>query len=310
MTTPVLEYLANLAGERALAANTIAAYRQDLSQAIAFFAGLGRCRWEQISGKDLADFLADLQLQGKAPTTQARLLSSLRGLYRFFRDQGENPGRDPTQLAGRIRLWRTLPDILSPEQALQVLHAPSRQTWQGLRDRALLALLYGGGLRVSEACGLRLEDLNLELDSSHCVLRVTGKGQKERLVPFEGGGRLAVEDWLQEGRPTRALKPAKRPPWVLLSRTGKQLDRVRAFRIVRHWAVQCGLPASLHPHVLRHSCATHLLAGGGDLRGVQEFLGHTDLSTTERYTHVDVEDLRAEHRRLHPRARNEKRKSK
>lgn len=292
------EYLANLAGERALAANTLQAYRRDLARAATEFAAAGRRKWSQVKAEDLVQFLAQMRAQGAAPESQARMLSSLRGLFRFLRSENRLGEHDPTRLGGKVHLWRKLPEVLIPEEALQLMDAPPEEGWKGLRDRALLALLYGGGLRVSEACDLRLDDLSLHLGSGPGILRVSGKGGKERLVPFGGLARERLEAWLDGGRPSRLPKG----PWALLSRGGRRLDRVRAFRLVRHWARQIGLSREIHPHTLRHSCATHLLAGGGDLRGVQEFLGHADLSTTERYTHVDVEELKGLHGHFHPRA--------
>lgn len=293
-------WLAALAGEGGASRNTVAAYRNDLARAAALLAARGVADWADAGPGDIAGLLAATRQAGAAPASQARLLAALRGLYRFLRAEGRLDARDPTRLGGRVRPWRSLPAVLAVEEALRLLDAPPAAGWLGLRDRALLVLLYGGGLRVSEACDLRLEDLSLRLgaDPGPGLLRVTGKGGKERLVPFGGAARTRLEEWLELGRP---LLSGRGAPWVLLSRGGRRLDRHRAFRVVRRWALAAGLGGAIHPHALRHSCATHLLAGGGDLRSVQEFLGHADLRTTERYTHVEIDELRAAHRLHHPR---------
>jgi len=292
-------YLAAVAAESGLSRNTLQAYRRDLERAAVFFGGLGRADWTAITPDDVASWFAATRAEGLAPASQTRALSSLRGLYRFLRAEGLAEGRDPTRFGGQPRLWQRLPGVLGPEESLALLDAPPAEGWKGLRDRALLALLYGGGLRVSEAVGLRLGDLSLrghDGDAQPGVLRVLGKGGKERLVPFGGGARERLEDWLREGRPALAGDTQA----VLLTRSGRALDRHRAWRLVREYARAAGLP-HIHPHMLRHSCATHLLLGGGDLRSVQEFLGHADLRTTERYTHVEVDALQALHREHHPR---------
>lgn len=294
------EWLGALAAESGLAQNTLAAYRRDLERAEEFLAARGLRRWEQLTPDLLAKLLADARARGAAPASQQRLLSSLRGFFRWLRAEGRCAGRDPLLGAGRLRLWDRLPRVLAPEDALRLLDAPDPSGPLGLRDRALLALLYGGGLRVSEAAGLSMDALALRAhagDREAGVLRVTGKGGKERLVPFGGEARRRVEAWIADGRPR--LKP--RCDRLLVSKSGRALDRHRAFRVVVTAAARAGLREAIHPHTLRHSCATHLLLGGGDLRAVQEFLGHADLRTTERYTHVEEEQLQALHRLHHPR---------
>lgn len=291
----VAAYLAALAAEAGLSPHTLAAYRRDLLGAGALLVASGRAAWTEVEPEDLAQLLADRRAEGAAPASQVRLLSALRGFYRFLTAEGRGPERDPTRLAGKVHLWQRLPEILSPEEARALLDAPPADSWIGLRDRALLALLYGSGLRVSEACTLRLGDLSLELEPA--ILRVLGKGGKERLVPCGGEALARLRIWLDEGRGGRQ----PRGPQVLVSRSGRPLDRGRAWTIVRRWAQEAGITRSVHPHILRHSCATHLLLGGGDLRAVQEFLGHADLRTTERYTHVEVDELQALHKLHHPR---------
>jgi len=300
MNDRVAEYLGSLAAEAGLAVHTMAAYRRDLGRASAFFMGRKISDWKDLDSTHLAEFMAAARTDGLAPASQVRLLSSLRGFFRWLRAEEGLEGKDPTRVSGKIHLWHRLPEILTPEEARTLLDTPSANTWIGQRDRALLALLYGGGLRVSEAIGLRLGDLHLSRgkdDGQPGLLQVHGKGNKERLVPYGGVARERLELWINGERTSRKGESNT----VLLSKSGKPLDRHRAFRIVRDHAVACGLSAHMHPHILRHSCATHLLLGGGDLRSVQEFLGHADLRTTERYTHLEVEQLQAYHKLHHPR---------
>jgi integrase/recombinase XerD len=300
MQARINEYVGSLAAEAGLAPLTIEAYRHDLGRAAAFLSTRNILCWEDLSPDDIADFLAVSRTDGLAPASQVRLLSSLRGLFRWLRAEEGLEGRDPTRTAGKVHLWNRLPDVLTPEDARALLDAPSPKTWIGQRDRALMALLYGGGLRVSEAVSLKLDGLSLRAfigDEAPGILHVLGKGNKERLVPFGGIARSRLEHWLEEGRTTRA----KGRRHVLLSKSGKSLDRHRAFRIVRQHALKVGLDGRTHPHILRHSCATHLLLGGGDLRSVQEFLGHADLRTTELYTHLEVDQLQSYHKLHHPR---------
>ena len=300
MDDRVAEYLGSLAAEAGLAVHTMAAYRRDLRRASSFFETRKLLDWKKLEPNHLAELMASARADGLAPASQVRLLSSLRGFFRWLRAEEGLEGRDPTRVSGKIHLWQRLPEILTPEEARTLLDQPSANTWIGQRDRALLALLYGGGLRVSEAIGVCLGDLHLSMakdDGTPGMLQVRGKGNKERLVPYGGVARERLDVWLEDGRKTREGDSNN----VLLSKSGKPLDRHRAFRIVRDHAVACGLSAHMHPHILRHSCATHLLIGGGDLRSVQEFLGHADLRTTERYTHLEVEQLQAYHKLHHPR---------
>jgi integrase/recombinase XerD len=289
------EYGAALAAESGLAPNTLAAYRRDLEGAARILAERGLRDWNAVEPEDLAQLLADRRAEGLAPASQMRLLSALRGFYRFLVAERRGPLRDPTRLAGKVHLWRRLPEVLGPEECRALLDAPPEKGWKGQRDRALLALLYGSGLRVSEACGLRMGDLSLDMDPA--ILRVLGKGGKERLVPCGGEALRRLQIWIDEERDSR--QPASAV--VLLSQRGRPLERSRAWGLVRHWAQVAGITKRVHPHTLRHSCATHLLAGGGDLRMVQEFLGHADLRTTELYTHVEVDELQALHKLHHPR---------
>jgi len=293
------EHLASLAGEAGLSRATILAYQSDLNRAVSCFAGQGKHAWDQITTADIVSYLAGLRRSGLAASSQVRHFSSLRGIFRFLQSENKLPGRDPTQFAGKIHLWNRIPQVLSPTECLDLIQSPRGEGWKAKRDRALFSLLYGGGLRISEATGLERIDLTLDGETSELpgLLRVKGKGNKERLVPFGGIGRAYLRNWLEAGR--QHLPQSN--DWVLLSRGGNRLDRSTAFRLVQTAAQKAGIQQPVHPHMLRHSCATHLLAGGGDLRSVQEFLGHANLQTTERYTHVEVGELKAYHKLSHPR---------
>lgn len=293
------EHLAALAGEVGLAPATLQAYSADLHRAALYFEQVGAKSWLQVTPDLLVTYLSDLRKEGFAAASLVRHLSSLRGLYRLLKVEGRLPQQDPTQFAGKVHLWQRLPDVLSPEECLALLDAPKGTHWMAQRDRALLALLYGGGLRASEATQLQLPDLSFHDSDGHpqALLRVLGKGSKERLVPLGGLGLERLHEWLSDGRKSRPHPEA----WVLLSKGGRFLDRIRIYRLVQAYAQKSGMGRPVHPHMLRHSCATHLLAGGGDMRSVQEFLGHADLQTTERYTHVEEAELKAYHRLHHPR---------
>ncbi len=296
----IADYLASLAAESGLARNTIAAYKRDLTKSCLFFASKGGLSPEKFSTEMIVDFLADSRTQGLAPASQVRLISTLRGFLNWYRAENGISSRDPLRTIGKIHLWKRLPMVLNPEDSMALLDAPSTTTWIGLRDRALLALLYGGGLRVSEAVILQLGDINLNLgnDNRPGIMRVCGKGNKERLVPLGGIAAVRVAEWIKARR-IRFMHPASE---LLLSKTGRPLDRHFVYRTVKKYAAAINLERDIHPHILRHSCATHLLLGGGDLRSVQEFLGHADLRTTEHYTHVEVEELQSLHKMHHPRA--------
>ena len=275
------------------------AYKRDLNRFISFLNHRKINEWEKITPEILSDFLAKAQLEGLSPSSQIRLLSSLRGLLKWMIAEKKIKGKDPTTTIGKVSKWKTLPMTLQPEEVLALLKAPSKSSWIGIRDRALLALLYGAGLRASECVSLKIGDIHFEIGDKERpgIMRITGKGNKERLVPLGGIARKRIEDWAE----TRIQKFKQPPAYFLLSKSGLKLDRQHVFKSVKKYALKANLSTDISPHTLRHSCATHLLIGGGDLRSVQEFLGHADLRTTEHYTHVEVEELQALHQMHHPR---------
>lgn len=298
---PELDELCSwLVAERGRSANTVRAYRRDLAGYVDWLARAGRSVHDA-QRSDLERFVTDRRASGAAPASVARQLSAIRLLHRFLVDEGLRAD-DPTADLDGVRVPSGLPKALSEEAVARLLASVTGTDAVALRDRALLELLYGTGARISEACGLSLADLDLEEGSA----RLFGKGARERLVPLGTCAREALHAWLTRGRP--ALAPAR---WarrgdaeaVFLNRRGGRLSRQAGWAIVQRYAERCGLGAQLSPHVLRHSCATHLLDHGADLRVVQELLGHASVSTTQLYTKVSQERLVQAYLAAHPRAR-------
>lgn len=278
--------------ERGLSSNSIAAYARDLG---AFCQFLEARRIEDFGEVDLAvvsDWLGALLQQGLSPRSSARKLSALRGLMRFLVREAALE-RDPTRLAARAKLGRRLPRPLTIEQVLRLLEAPDPGSVRGLRDRAMLSLMYSSGLRVSELILLQRTDVDL----TRGVLAAYGKGGKRRLVPIGEVAAAHLEAHLAAQPP-----PAGAGGLVFRGRSGKPWTRQMVWKLVGRYARSAGLPGRVHPHRLRHSFATHLLAGGADLRTVQALLGHSNIVTTEIYTHVSQKALTDEFRKSHPRA--------
>lgn len=287
-------YLAHLRVERGLTTNTLAAYGADLGRFVRFCSERSVQTPSAVDLSVVSAYLADLGSGGLGARSTGRHLSALRGFMKFLVREGEL-AHDPTALATRPRTGRRLPRPLTREDMLKLLDAPSASTLRGLRDRAMLSLAYAAGLRVSELLSLRLGDL----DFSRGVVAAFGKGQKRRLVPL---GEVALRD--VESYRSAVAQTARFTAGGLLfpGPRGKALTRQAFWKIVRGHALAIGLPEAMHPHRLRHSFATHLLAGGADLRSVQAMLGHADVSTTEIYTHVTRDHVRRAHTRSHPRA--------
>ena len=244
--------------------------------------------------RDLREFLRHERNRGLAPSSLARLVSAVRSFFRFLVLEGVLE-HDVTSRVPTPKRWGYLPSPLSEAEAGRLVDAPSPETPYGIRDRAILELLYGSGLRASELTGIGRIDVFSEL---RC-LRVMGKRSKERIVPLGSHARDALERYLTEARPRFARRGS--PDHVFLSRTGRALTRDTVWRIVRRHADSIGLDRRVHPHLLRHSFATHLLQQGADIRSVQEMLGHADIATTQIYTHVRPEHLKDVHRKFHPR---------
>ncbi|GAB4269033.1 MAG: site-specific tyrosine recombinase XerD [Deferrisomatales bacterium] len=288
-------FVDHLLVERGLARNTVDAYARDVAAFEAYLRTQGReADLTTATARDVLGFLKQQRSRGLSARTAARRISSLRGLYRFLLREGMAQGNPLARLESP-RLWRTLPVTLSEEQARALVEVPAEPGPQGLRDRAILELLYATGLRVSEASGLTLDQLDLAVG----YVRTVGKGSKERVVPLGRRAQETVTRYLEEGRP--ALLRGGRSPHVFLNRFGRRLSRQWVWKLVKAACRRAGVPEETSPHTLRHSFATHLLEGGADLRSVQMMLGHADLSTTQIYTHVTGKRLRELVRRHHPR---------
>lgn len=285
-------FLLYLASERGLADNSLHAYRRDLTDVEAFLAGRGQTL-TSTTGQDLREYLQSQSRRGQSTKTVARRLAAIRSLLRYLAGEGHDVSAILQQLE-RPKPERDLPKVLSRAQVNQLIGAPDPESPLFSRDVAILELLYAAGLRASELCDLKLRDLNLQVG---CV-RVLGKGMKERVVPIGRAAAEALQRWLAESRPKLDRRHSDR---LFVSRTGKPLDRVALWLLVEKYGRSSGLLKHVSPHVLRHCFASHLVGGGADLRVVQELLGHSDIATTQIYTHVDSDRLKSVHRRFHPR---------
>ncbi len=292
---PVIEaFLDTLWVEHGLSENTLSAYRNDL---------LGLSRWlsklpikiTEVRRDHLLDYLSYRVQQGSMPRTSARLLSSIRRFYRYLLRQGAVQ-KDPSAQIEFPKLGRPLPETLTEEEIESLLTAPNVQKAQGIRDRAMLEVLYACGLRVSELVGLTLGQVNL----NHGVIRVTGKGNKERLIPFGEQASEWLERFVNEAR-ADLLKSKRQSDALFITNRGAAMTRQAFWHLIKKYAQQVGITKHLSPHTLRHAFATHLLNHGADLRVVQMLLGHSDLSTTQIYTHVAQARLQELHRKHHPR---------
>ena len=290
----VAEYLGALQSERGASRNTLAAYRRDLAD---FLAHLQTRRLEPgaVSPDDVVGWIERLRQRGLAPSSVARRLSAVRGFYRHLLRDGA-VRRDPTEHLDAPRTSRPLPRALSRASASALVEAPDTRRPAGVRDRAILELLYATGMRASECLGLSLEDLNLSAGYVVCL----GKGGKQRLVPVGGEALEWTRRYLEEVRPrdTRRRDSGR----LFVNPRGGPLSRQSLWTLVRRAAAGARLKRRVSPHVLRHSFATHLLEGGADLRAVQAMLGHADISTTQIYTHLPTSALKRMYRAFHPRA--------
>lgn len=287
-------FLDYLASECRLADNTVAAYRRDVRR---FQKWLGQRSVRALTIADLSDYVAWLHDLKLAPASIARHIVAVRMYFRFLQLEGvlhENLA----ELLGSQKLWQRIPDVLSPSVVTRFLAAPGPDDAYVRRDRALLELLYATGCRASELSHLKVQDVHLAERYCKCH----GKGDKQRLVPLGRQAVAAIRRYLAEERPSLAARASGEPAWLLLSRRGRRLRREAIWELVKKYVARAGMPLSVSPHTLRHSFATHLLAGGADLRQVQEMLGHASIATTQIYTHVDQSRLKKVHRQFHPRA--------
>lgn len=284
-----------LAIEKGSSPRTCDAYKLDLERFV-LFSSLKNARSPlETSARVLREYVYHLKDLGLAPSSIRRNISALRTYFRFLVNEGHITG-DPSERLETPKKWRTLPDVLSVDEVEKLLGAVSLDEPLAFRDRAMLELAYGAGLRVSEWISLSVRDVLLE----DKLVRVFGKGSKERLVPLGRNAIGAVALYLRELRPN--LEKGEGKGILFLNARGQPLSRMGAWKILRKYVDIAGIKKLVSPHTLRHSFATHLLEGGADLRAVQEMLGHSDISTTQIYTHVDREYLRSVHKQFHPRA--------
>src|SRR5271165_4093821 len=295
ISATITSFVTHVKVEKGLSANTVSAYRRDLMK----FEGFAKNRklaLEGVSRDDLVDFLAGLYREKLESRTVARQLVTLRNFFRYAQIQ-DLIAADPSANLESPKIRRSLPGYLRLEEVERLLTQPDSKTALGLRDRAMLEVLYSTGLRVSELVGLRVGDLDTKVGCVRCI----GKGDKERLVPVGKKALAMVEKYLNEARPQLL---GKAPPLatLFLNRRGRGLSRVGVWKILSQYGRKAGLRVALTPHMLRHSFATHLLERGADLRSVQLMLGHSDISTTQIYTHVVEERLKQIYKAHHPRA--------
>ena len=288
-------YLTHLRVERRLADHTLESYSRDL-QRLAEFAAAIEQPVHQLGRHDLERFVDGLMNEGLSPRSVARTVAAVRGFFRFCA-VAQHVSTNPADDLQAPRAWPALPKCLGLEDIEKLIRQPDVGTPRGLRDRALIEVLYATGLRVSELIHLRATDLNLDAG----YLSTTGKGRKQRIVPIGDEAAKWLTKYITAGRPV--LLGKKSSPWLFVNaKKGSSLSRVGFWKILKEYGRKAGLPRTLSPHVLRHSFATHLLEHGADLRSIQMMLGHADLSTTQIYTHVLEARLRAVYDRYHPRA--------
>ncbi|WP_261375329.1 site-specific tyrosine recombinase XerD [Arthrobacter sp. KBS0702] len=303
----ITDYLQHMGVERGLAANTLSAYRRDLARYARHLAAADRRRPEDITRRDVTGFvqaLSDGSDGGSAlgVRSAARTVVAVRGLHKFWALEGVTP-TDPASDVHPPMPGKRLPKAITVDEVTRILEAAGTDTATGLRDRALLEFLYSTGARISEAVGLDVDDISLQGDDEPgpAIVRLFGKGSKERLVPLGSFGARALDAYLIRGRPLLAAK-GKGTPALFLNARGGRISRQSAWTILKAAAEKANITKDVSPHTLRHSFATHLLEGGADVRVVQELLGHASVTTTQVYTLVTADTLREIYAAAHPRA--------
>jgi integrase/recombinase XerD len=293
MDAAINQFYQHLGVERGLASLTVAAYARDLQDFWEFVEGRGRSRWDAVALTDLQAYFAAQEARGLGARSRARRLSALRQFFRFLQRE-EQVEANPVELLDSPRLPRRLPQVMGEAEVATLLSTPDPATPAGLRDQALLEVLYATGLRVSELVGLTLKQLDLRRG----VVRPLGKGAKERVVPMVAPAVEKLQLYLEQARP-RLLK-GRESPYVFINHRGGKLSRQGFWKLLKQYALKAGVK-TLSPHTLRHSFATHLLSRGANLRVLQMLLGHADLATTQIYTHLDAQRLKLVHQKAHPR---------
>jgi len=288
------DFMDYLSVERGLAKNTLLAYRRDLDKYIEYLSQKGIKSSPQVNREHVSGFMFDLKKHDMSATTICRNLAAVKMFHRFL--VRENLSKeDPTTLVDTPKLWMRIPSVLTQAEIESMIAAASGKGIQQIRDQAILEIFYASGLRVSELSDLKTTSINYEVG----FVRAIGKGSKERIIPLGGKAREAVQRYLLRSRP-RLLKEQVNDV-LFLSRLGKKISRQSLWAVIKFYARKANIKKTIKPHTLRHTFATHLLEHGADLRSVQEMLGHSDISTTQIYTHVDKERLKSVHKQFHPR---------
>jgi integrase/recombinase XerD len=288
-------FLNHIALERGLSDNTTQSYENDLKRYLTFLQSRNISEVQQIDLKIIQDYATLLGELGLSSASVARNYSTIRMFHKFLVLENLTE-HNPTELLETPRLARKLPEVLSIDEVVRIIEAPDIETSAGVRDRAILEVLYGAGLRVSELIGLKIEHVYFD----EGMIRVLGKGSKERIVPLGAEALTWIKRYLAITRPMVA-KGLESRSQVFLNRFGKPFSRMGIYNIVQKYVQLCGIGKRVYPHIFRHSFATHLLENGADLRAVQEMLGHADISTTQIYTHVNRQYLKEEYKSYHPR---------
>ena len=288
------EFINYMAVERGLAQNTLLAYRRDLTKYISFLKDKGLDKINRVIRDHVTQFMFDQKQKGLSANSICRSLAAIKMFHRFLVRE-RLAVEDPTNLLDTPKLWKRVPEYLSIAEIEAMINATKGKGWQDIRDNAILELFYASGMRVSEVVNLRIENVNLDIGYVRCV----GKGSKERIIPIGKRAREAVKKYIESVRPKLAKETI--PPFLFLSRLGKKISRQSLWKMMKRYALKANIKKEIKPHTLRHSFATHLLEHGADLRSVQEMLGHSDISTTQIYTHVDRERLKNIHKQFHPR---------
>ena len=294
MKRSVEEFLSYLSIERGLAENTINSYRRDLNKYTEYLKQNNINSFGKSQRSNITNFMFYLKDKGLSSNSISRALIAIKVLYRFLVNE-RYLKNDISSIISLPKLWKKLPEVLSRDEIERLLAAPNLRTTQGIRDKAVLELMYATGMRVSEIADLKLGDLNLDMGFTKCI----GKGQKERIIPLGSYALRALSRYNQRARPK--LLNQKEQPYLFLSRQGRRLSRQTLWKIIKVYTRGTRIKKKVSPHTLRHSFATHLLERGADLRTVQEMLGHSDISTTQIYTHINRERLKQIHRKFHPR---------
>ena len=301
MKSSIAEFLKHLQYEKNSSPNTLKSYARDLQEFLRYLTrGKGELEIDiqQVDHITIRDFLASLHMKGNQKATVARKLAAVRSLFRFLHREGKIV-QNPARLVRTPRTSRRSPRVLSAKEVEVILELPDQQTDRGARDAGMLELLYATGVRVSELVGLNLEDCSL----SQRLIKVRGKGRKERLVPFGEKAHSALSNYLlARGRLLMRQKTSREPNALFLNLQGKRISARSVQRILNRYLEESALMLKVHPHLFRHSFATHLLNSGADLRSIQELLGHESLATTQKYTHLAVDQLVQTYRASHPRA--------